>query len=129
MNQAATILRGVPYLPVPDVAGAGRHYETVFGFHCEYRAGDPPEFAIYARGACGLMLKRVPGGTKIVPNEAQGGTWDLFCWVDDVEALHRELASKGAVIVYPPVVQPYRMKEFAARDLNGYVLGFGQEWR
>jgi hypothetical protein len=32
------------------------------------------------------------------------------------------------VTVYPPVVQPYGMKEFAVRDPNGYVLGFGQQW-
>jgi uncharacterized glyoxalase superfamily protein PhnB len=48
--------------------------------------------------------------------------------VNDVEALHAELVTKGAVIVYPPVIQPYGMKEFAIRDPNGYVLGFGQTW-
>lgn len=46
----------------------------------------------------------------------------------DVEALHGELVLKGAIIVYPPIIQPYGMKEFAIRDPNGYVLGFGQTW-
>jgi hypothetical protein len=26
------------------------------------------------------------------------------------------------------VVQPYGMKEFAVRDPDGHVLGFGQTW-
>ena len=31
--------------------------------------------------------------------------------------------------VYGPIVQTeYNMKEFAVRDVDGYVLGFGQEW-
>jgi uncharacterized glyoxalase superfamily protein PhnB len=52
----------------------------------------------------------------------------VFSWVTDVEALFDELKGRGAAIVYTPVVQPYGMKEFAVRDPNGYVLGFGQEW-
>ena len=52
----------------------------------------------------------------------------MFFWVSDVEAMHDEISTKGARIVYPPTVQPYGMKEFAIRDPNGYVLGFGQAW-
>jgi uncharacterized glyoxalase superfamily protein PhnB len=74
------------------------------------------------------MFRRVPQPNLISPNERQGGTWDVFFWVNDVEALHGELELKGATVVYAPVVQPYGMKEFAVRDPNGYVLGFGQTW-
>jgi catechol 2,3-dioxygenase-like lactoylglutathione lyase family enzyme len=124
----ADLLRGVPYFPVPDVAAAGAYYRDVLGFRCEYSAGDPPEFAIYARGEPGIMFRRVTDPRLITPNERQGGSWDVFFWVRDVEALYDELVGKRAVVVYPPVVQPYGMKEFAVRDPNGYVLGFGQEW-
>jgi hypothetical protein len=38
-----------------------------------------------------------------------------------------ELRANGADIVYGPVVQDaYQMEEFAVRDREGYVLGFGQ---
>ena len=124
----ADIIRGAPYFPVPDVASTGAYYRDVLDFRCEYAAGDPPQFAIYSRSGSALMFRLVPDPTLICPNEKQGGAWDAFFWVTDVEALHSELARKGAVIVYPPVIQPYRMKEFAVRDPNGYVLGFGQEW-
>jgi uncharacterized glyoxalase superfamily protein PhnB len=127
-TQYATIQRAAPYFPVADVAVIGEWYETVLGFRCEYSAGEPPEFALYSRNGSPLMFRRVAQAERIVPNEQQGGTWDVFFWVDDVEALFAELAGRGAAIVYPPTVQPYRMKEFAVRDPNGYVLGFGQEW-
>jgi len=73
------------------------------------------------------MLRRVSEPEVIVPVEKQGGTWDAFFWVTDAERLHSELKSKGAVIVYGPLIQEsYRMKEFAIRDCDGHVLGFGQ---
>jgi uncharacterized glyoxalase superfamily protein PhnB len=127
-TQRAELLRGAPYFPVHDVAAIGAYYRDVLGFQCEYAAGEPPEFAVYSRSGSPIMFRRVGRDALISPNEQQGGTWDVFFWVDDVEALHAELASRGAAMVYAPMVQPYGMKEFAVRDPNGYVLGFGQVW-
>ena len=120
------LLRGAPYFPVADVVETGAYYRDVFGFWLEYAAGDPPEFAIYRRDGCAVMLRRVADPSRIASNEARGGTWDAFFWVNDVDALFKELRASGAVFVYEPTLQPYGMKEFAARDPHGYVLGFGQ---
>ena len=121
-----TILRGAPYFPVADVAALGNHYESVFGFQCEYSAGDPAEFAVYSRSGCPVMLRRVSAEHRIMPNETQGGTWDAFFWVTGVDSLFAEMTRNGADIVYAPAMQPYGMKEFAVRDPAGYVLGFGE---
>jgi len=127
MNQPPQMLRCAPYFPVADVEQAARHYERVFGFQREYVAGSPPQFAITSRDGLPIMLRLVPDATPISPNERQGGTWDAFFWVRDLRALHTELAANGADIVYGPIIQDaYGMEEFAARDQDGYVLGFGQ---
>ena len=121
------ILRAAAYFPVPDLIASADHYEQVLGFNREYVGGTPPEFAILSRDGFPIMLKLVPRTTRLSPNEQQGGTWDAFFWVRDVRALHEELAGRGAEIVYGPVVQQaYNMEEFAVRDRDGYVLGFGQ---
>jgi hypothetical protein len=52
----------------------------------------------------------------VCPNGKQGGTWDAFFWVRDARALHAELHVQDA----------YQMEEFAVRDRESYVLGFGQ---
>ena len=125
MSSQPQLLRGAPYFPVPDVDQAVTHYERVFGFAREYVVGTPAEFAMVSRDGHCIMLRRV--STDISPNERQGGTWDAFFWVRDVHALHDELKSCGAVVVYGPIVQKaYNMEEFAVRDRDGYVLGFGQ---
>jgi uncharacterized glyoxalase superfamily protein PhnB len=113
---------------VPDVSSAGVYYEKVLGFRCEYAAGDPPEFAIYSRGGSAVMFRRAADPGLICPNERQGGTWDVFYWVEAVDPLYQEMKGLGATFAYLPMIQPYGMKEFAVRDPNGYVLGFGQEW-
>jgi uncharacterized glyoxalase superfamily protein PhnB len=122
------LLRSAPYFPVGDVEESAAHYERVFGFRREYVAGVPPQFAIVSRDGFAVMLRLVAQPDRIRPSEAQGGTWDAFFWVRDVRALHAELQSNGAEIVYGPIVQQaYQMEEFAVRDLDGHVLGFGQE--
>jgi catechol 2,3-dioxygenase-like lactoylglutathione lyase family enzyme len=121
------LYRSAPYFPVGDVEKSASFYERVLGFTREYAAGNPPEFAIMTRDGLSIMLRLVPDASRIAPNEAQGGTWDVFFWVRDVRALQIELSSNGATIVYGPTVQPaYNMEEFAVRDADGYVLGFGQ---
>jgi hypothetical protein len=129
MSAEATgqLLRSAPYFPVADVEQSAMHYERVLGFRREYVGGVPPQFAILSRDGLSIMLRRVPTPERISPNERQGGTWDAFFWVRDARALHAEMQANGADIVYGPIVQEaYQMEEFAVRDREGYVLGFGQ---
>lgn len=121
------LVRSAPYFPVRDVANTTNYYERVLGFKRDYVAGEPPQFAILSRDGLPVMLRLVDDPKKITPNESQGGTWDAFFWVRDVSMLFDELKANGADIVYGPTVQPYGIKEFAARDRDGHVLGFGQQ--
>jgi enamine deaminase RidA (YjgF/YER057c/UK114 family) len=121
------LLRSAPDFPVADVDRSARHYEDVLGFQREYIAGAPPQFAIVSRDGLSIMLRLAPAAGRITPNDRQGGTWDAFFWVRDVQGLHDELRRNGADIVYGPLIQKaYQMEEFAIRDCDGHVLGFGQ---
>jgi catechol 2,3-dioxygenase-like lactoylglutathione lyase family enzyme len=121
------LLKSAPYFPVADVERSAIHYERVLGFRREYTGGTPPQFAIVSRDGLSIMLRLVQAPERISPNEKQGGTWDAFFWVRNAKALHAELRANGAEIVYGPTVQEaYQMEEFAVRDAEGYVLGFGQ---
>ena len=127
-DHPAKLLRHAPYFPVANVERTLAFYQDVLGFRCEYSAGDPLQFAICSRDGFAIMLRRVSEGERIVPIEKQGGTWEAFFWVSGVEALHTELKSKGGDIVYGPLIQEsYQMREFAIRDCDGHVLGFGEQ--
>ena len=127
IQETRQLLRSAPYFPVADVERSAVHYERVLGFQREYVGGTPPQFAILSRDGLSIMLRLVSVPEHISPNEKQGGTWDVFFWVRDARALHAELLANGADIVYAPLVQEeYQMEEFAVRDREGCVLGFGQ---
>ena len=127
MSERTQLLRSAPYFPVADIEQSAIHYERVLGFKREYVGGSPPQFAILSRDGLAIMLRVVAEPRQIIPNEKQGGTWDAFFWVRDARALHAELESNGADVVYGPILQEaYHMEEFAVRDREGYVLGFGQ---
>lgn len=122
-----SLLRSAPYFPVADVAATAAYYASTLGFATEYIAGAPPIFAICTRDGFSVMLRRVDRPMAIAPMESQGGSWDAFFWVRDAQALCGELRGAGATVVYGPVRQPaYNMLEFAVRDPDGHVLGFGQ---
>jgi catechol 2,3-dioxygenase-like lactoylglutathione lyase family enzyme len=121
------LLRSAPYLPVADIERAASHYEQVLGFRRDYVGGEPPEFAIVSRDGVAIMLRLVPDASAICPNERQGGTWDVFLWVEGLDGLYAEFVEAGADIVYGPVLQTaYHMREFAIRAPDGHVLGFGE---
>jgi len=126
-NPTSHLLRVAPYFPVADVDATTTYYRDVLGFKAEYTAGQPAEFAIVSRDGCALMLRRVNDPTRIRPMESQGGTWDAFFWVSDADELARDLSSRGASFVYPVTQQPYGTREFAVRDRDGHVLGYGQD--
>jgi len=126
-DQTRALLRSAPYFPVANVEASVAFYNQTLGFRCEYSAGAPAQFAICSRDGLGIMLRRVSDPSLIVPNEKQGGTWEAFFWVSDAQALYSEFSARGADIAYGPVIQEtYQMKEFAVRDCDGHVLGFGQ---
>ncbi|MEQ1493505.1 MAG: VOC family protein [Terricaulis sp.] len=55
------------------------------------------------------------------------GRFSLYIDTTDADALHAEFQSKGADIVCPPDDQPYQMREFQVRDLDGHLLGCGHD--
>jgi uncharacterized glyoxalase superfamily protein PhnB len=68
------------------------------------------------------LIAPFAGATLAVLGEAAV----VYLWTDDVRSLHDELSSRGADILHPPTERPWGMLEIRVRDLNGYVLGFGQ---
>ncbi len=121
------LIRSAPYFPVADVDRTVAFYEDIFGFTVEYTAGTPMQFAICSRDGLALMFRKVSEPALICPGEEQGGAWDAFFWTDNAEGLHGELEKKGADVVYGPIIQEaYQMREFAVRDPDGHILGFGQ---
>jgi uncharacterized glyoxalase superfamily protein PhnB len=117
-----------PYFFVRDINKAVAYYRDVLGFKVEKIWGEPPCFAMPSRDGLIVMLSEQCDESRIRPNGADGEFWDAYIWVKDADKLFAEFKSKGATVVYEPVDREfYGNREFAVKDLDGYVLAFAHD--
>ena len=124
---APQVRDATPVLLVRDVVKAAAYYTDKLGFIVKRFWGEPPMFTIARRDGVSIMLNQVGPGDLFRANGEYDGRFSVYLDVSDADALHAEFAAKGADIVCPPEDQPYMMREFQVRDLDGHLLGCGSD--
>lgn len=131
-EQPAKIIGSAPLFLVTDVVKAAEYYRDILGFNYQGLWNDPPNFCMPKRDNFIVMLLQIETASNALPNskiESDSSTWDAYFWIDDADKLFNEFKANGVQIVYEPTVREYYdMKEFAVKDLDGYILAFGQHW-
>ena len=105
-------------LNVPDVRAAVDFYTTKLGFWSPFMEGDPPTFAGVNFSHVQIFLER---GTP-APESCS-----VFFVVDNADALYEFHRSNGVEIAQSIDDRPYHLRDYAVRDLNGYLLKFGHQ--
>jgi catechol 2,3-dioxygenase-like lactoylglutathione lyase family enzyme len=124
----AVFLEAAPFLLVDDVVKSGEYWRDVLGFNLGRYFGEPPAFVILQRNTARVMLRQPPTTSRpaaLTNTTKDHGALDLYIWVSDVTSLAEEFARRGADIVDPPELEDGR-KEMLVRDLNGYLICFGE---
>jgi catechol 2,3-dioxygenase-like lactoylglutathione lyase family enzyme len=103
-------------LPVPDVLGAVKFYTEKLGFELGFTWGEPPTMAGVNLGKAQIFLEQ---GT---PNPAG---CNVYFVVGDADELFEFQRSNRVEMVTEPGDRPYGLRDFQAKDLHGYQLGFG----
>jgi uncharacterized glyoxalase superfamily protein PhnB len=124
---APQIRDATPVLLVKDVVKAAAYYTDKLGFKSERFWGEPPMFTIMHRDGVSIMLNQVGANDTFRPNGDYDGRFSIYIDTSDADALHAEFQSRGADIVCPPDDQPYLMREFQVRDLEGHLIGCGHD--
>lgn len=119
-ESAAFQIKGMAaVLYVKDFAASLAYYREKLGFDGDFIWGEPPYYACLHLGDADIHLNSyAPVGTSIVC---------IFC--SGVDALHAELAARGANITQLPTTEAYGMREFNVTDPNGHRLVFGEPWK
>jgi DNA-binding transcriptional MerR regulator len=127
MTMTDTAIRStVGLLVYDDLAAAHDYLVRVYGlasggverdangqvFHAEVRAGDQI-----------IMLHPARAGYQS-PRSVGAVTGMTVVTVDDADAHYARAAAAGAQIVKEPVDQPYGVREYGARDLEGHLWYF-----
>lgn len=108
-------VQGAPVLHVPDVSATAAYYRDVLGFTWDF--GDET-YAVVWRDNSAIHFVRDEGNPQGV---------HLFQWVKNVDTYHREIVARGADVAKAPNDQPYGIREFGVRDINGVGIVFGQD--
>jgi catechol 2,3-dioxygenase-like lactoylglutathione lyase family enzyme len=112
---------------VNDVRRSLAHYRDALGFEVEAYAANPDHYGYARRDACIVHFAHFEAGEPRPNSEAvPPDMFDIYIWVDDVDALHEELSGCGAALLHGPVDQEYGLRELRARDPDGYVIAFGR---
>ena len=110
-------------LAVPDLAKSAAWYRDVLGFEI-YEIGDPG-WRFYVRD--GVFIMAGECRDAIPPRDLGDHSYFAYIEVDEIDALHDEVAAKGAEILAPLRNQPWGMREFALRTIDGHRITFGHE--
>jgi len=114
-----TMVGAASVFVVSDIARSAGYYRDVLGFTVSFQYGDPTFYVCMCRDKVALHLlaarktKRLPGNAGIC------------VFVSDVDAVHAELAARGAKVIKPPQNYDYGMRDFDVVDLDGNHLTFG----
>jgi len=114
-SQPRGMRQALPELPFDDVAAAVAYYRDVLGFRINYQQAD---LGVMDRDAITVLL--------IARSAQHTGIGSFEVYVDDVDALHAELAGKHANVLGPPVSHPWGLRDFRVLDLEGNRLTFAQ---
>jgi len=113
----------IPLFHVSNASAAERFYCDKLGFRPEFahrgdQARPDPCYIGLTRDGIWLHLSSFSGDGVV------GGVANVL--VDDVDALHEELAARGVAIAVGPVDQTWGTREMYVRDADGNTLRFQQ---
>lgn len=128
MSSSSQIFCASPIFHVPDGKKAADYYTNILGFTLAWSMGDPPTFCKVERDNLAIFLFQTPEPASNTYRAALSAKFaDLYIFVRDVDSIFAELKGRGADCLAEPKDYDYGMRDFNLRDLNGYILTFGQE--
>lgn len=108
-------------LAVPDLAKTTAWWRDVMGFTLTFEVEG---WSFLSRGGFALRLGECPDA--ISPSDLGDHQFFAFVFVDDVDAIHAEIAAKGANIQFAPRSQPWGYREMAVHTCDGHRFMIAQ---
>jgi uncharacterized glyoxalase superfamily protein PhnB len=119
------IQRTLFVLAVPDLQRSALFYRDVLGF--EIREMGDPGWRMFVRDDCRIMAGECTGA---IPAEHLGDhSYFAYLVVDDVDAFYHHVVSADAQIIKPLAGEPWGMREFGLRTVDGHRIMIGQDMK
>jgi lactoylglutathione lyase len=120
---------GPPVLFIEDLERAKTFYIDVLGFSLAFE--DPTSAGLLFGGDM-FLLVTVPSATEMLPGEKLGttngqrpvGLFNIF--VEDVDAVHERLVSKGVAFIVDPIDREWGRRTAHFKDPDGFIWEISQ---
>lgn len=110
-------------LAVPDLANSGAFYRDALGFTV-HEIGDPG-WRLFKRDECRIMAGECPDA---MPAQELGDhSYFAYFVVADVDAEYERVTHYGAELIKPLRDEPWGMREFGLRTIDGHRIMIGQD--
>src|SRR5947208_287468 len=117
------IERTIFVLAVPNLDRSAAFYRDVLGFSVR-EIGDPG-WRMFERDACRIMAGQCPDA--LPANQTGDHSYFAYLVVDDVDDYYASVVAQGAELIKPLRTEPWRMREFGIRTVDGHRIMIGQE--
>jgi catechol 2,3-dioxygenase-like lactoylglutathione lyase family enzyme len=109
-------------LAVPDLSKSSDYFQRALGFRLEWQDGT--NWHALSLGEVRLMLGHCPDA--IPPSEIGDHSYFGYWEINDVDAFHREILERGAIVLHPPTDRPWGKREMAIATPDGHRIMVGQ---
>ena len=116
-----TLTRPRYVIAVPDLDRSAAFYRDVLGF--TINPVDGARLSFFERDACIIFAGECRDA--LPPGELGDHSYYAYLEVSDVDALHAEVTGRGVEIVKPLQDEPWGMREFGIRTIDGHRMMFG----
>ena len=121
-TMTAALFQPIPVLRIFDIAKAREYYVDYLGFSVDWEARFEPALPVYMQISRGPIVFHL---TEHHGDACPGST--TYIRVDDIHALHAELAAKNYNYLRPGIeTQEWGMHEMQLTDPFGNRIRFGQ---
>jgi uncharacterized glyoxalase superfamily protein PhnB len=108
-------------LAVPDLERSAAYYRDVLGFTVR-EIGDAG-WRFYERDACRILAGECPDA--IPPTELGDHSYFAYVVAEHIDAFFAEVTARGAEVIKALRDEPWGMREFGIRTVDGHRMMFG----
>ena len=117
------ITRTMYVLAVPSLEKSGTYYQDVLGFTV-HEIGDPG-WRMFVRDNCRIMAGECPDA--LPASELGDHSYFAYFVVDDVDDYYTTVVESGADVIKPIKSEPWGMREFGVRTIDGHRIMIGED--
>jgi predicted enzyme related to lactoylglutathione lyase len=107
-------------IAVPNLDASAAYYQSVLGF--DVREIGDPGWRFFERDGCVIMAGECPDA--IPPSDLGDHSYFAYILLDDVDAYYRRVTAAGASPVKDLRTEPWGMREFGVRTVDGHRIMF-----